>query len=187
MAREDISMNLPETAKAKATIQVSSPAFQNMQPLADKYSAYFDDISPAISWSNVPQNAKSIVVMVEDPDASLKPVTHWIIANIAPTETGLPENVMKTEMINSAMQGANQNGKIGYYGPMPPPMDKPHNYHFQVFALDTMLKLPSGYNRQALLDAMKNHVVGKGEIVGTYQRRPDVRDKDQVLPPRGKQ
>ncbi len=177
MAREDISMNLPETAKAKATIQVSSPAFQNMQPLADKYSSYFDDISPAISWSNVPANAKSIVVMVEDPDASLKPVTHWLIANIAPTETGLPENVMKTEMMNSAMQGANQNGKIGYYGPMPPPADQPHKYHFQIFALDTMLKLPSGYNRQSLLDAIKNHVIAKGEIVGTYQRKPDVREK----------
>lgn len=187
MAREDVSMNLPETAKAKATIQVTSSVFQNMQPLADKYSAYFDDVSPAISWSNVPKNAKSIVVMVEDPNASLKPVTHWLVANLAPTVTSLPENMPKTEMANGAMQGANQNGKIGYYGPMPPPADKPHNYHFQIFALDTMLKLPSGYNRQALLDAMKNHVIAKGEIVGTYQRKPDVRDKDKVLPPRGKQ
>ena len=68
-------------------------------------------------------------------------------------------------------------GKIGYYGPHPPAMDKPHAYHFQVFALDMKLNLPSGFNRQGLLDRMKGYVVAKGEIVGMYQRLPDVRDK----------
>lgn len=177
MSREDISLNLAETANAPKTIQVKSSAFSNMEMLADKYSAYFEDISPEISWSGVPQNAKSLVLMMEDPDASLKPVTHWIAANIAPQITGLPENVMKMEMANGIMQGANHTGKIGYYGPMPPPADKPHGYHFQIFALDKMLDLPSGFNRQALLDAMKGHVIAKGEIVGMYQRKPDVREK----------
>jgi Raf kinase inhibitor-like YbhB/YbcL family protein len=177
MSREDISLNLPETAKAQNTIQVKSSAFAANGMIPDKYSAYFQDVSPEISWSNVPQNAKSLVLMVEDPDASLKPVTHWLVANIAPTVTGFSENMMKTEMVNGAMQGGNHNGNPGYYGPMPPPADKPHGYHFQVFALDTMLKLPSGYNRQALLDAMKGHVIAKGEIVGMYQRRPDIREK----------
>lgn len=177
MSREDISLNLAETANAPKTIQVKSSAFSNMGMLADKYSAYFEDVSPEISWSGVPQNAKSLVLMMEDPDASLKPVTHWIAANIAPQVTGLPENVMKTEMANGIMQGANHTGKIGYYGPMPPPADKPHGYHFQIFALDKMLDLPSGFNRQALLDAMKGHVIAKGEIVGMYQRKPDVREK----------
>jgi len=135
-------------------------------------------VSPEISWSGVPSNAKSLVLMMEDPDANLKPVTHWIMANIAPTATSLPENVMKgMEMVNGAMQGANITGKIGYYGPKPPRADKPHAYHFQVFALDTKLNLPSGFNRQSLLDAMKNHVIAKGEFVGMYQRKPDVRDK----------
>ena len=177
MAREDISLKLSETANAPATISVKSAAFSNMGLLADKYSAYFDDVSPEISWSNVPKNAKSLVLMVEDPDASLKPVTHWIVANISPDATGFPENVMKSEKYGDAMQGANQNGKIGYYGPMPPPADKPHGYHFQIFALDTKLNLPSGFNRQALLDAIKNHVIAKGELVGMYQRKPDVREK----------
>ena len=121
--------------------------------------------------------------MMEDPDANLKPVTHWIMANIAPNATSLPENVMKgMEMVNGAMQGANHTGKIGYFGPKPPRADPPHKYHFQVFALDTKLNLPSGFNRQTLLDAMKGHVIAKGETVGMYQRKPDVRDKDQILP-----
>lgn len=186
MSRDNISMLLAETTNAPATIQVKSASFANRQAIPDKHSAYFADVTPEISWSNVPRNAQSLVVMMEDPDALLKPVTHWIVANIAPNVTGLPENVMKTEAANGAMQGANQNGKIGYYGPQPPPADKPHNYHFQVFALDTRLNLPSGYNRQALLDAMKGRVIAKGELVGTYQRRPDERDKDRILPPRGK-
>ncbi len=177
MSRDDVSMKLSETANAPATIQVKSSAFSNMGILADKYSAYFAGVSPEISWSNVPKNAKSLVLMMEDPDAMLKPVTHWIVANVSPNVTGFPENVMKTEKYGDAMQGANHTGKIGYYGPMPPPADKPHNYHFQVFALDTTLNLPAGFNRQALLDAMKGRVIAKGEIVGMYQRRPDVREK----------
>lgn len=177
MSREDVSMNLSETARAPMTIQVRAKSFANSAMIPDAHSAYFQDISPEISWSGVPQNAKSLVLMMEDPDANIKPVTHWLAADIAPTMTGLPENMPKSETANGVMQGANHTGKTGYYGPMPPPADKPHNYHFQIFALDTRLNLPSGFNRQALLDAMKNHVIAKGEIIGKYQRRPDVRDK----------
>lgn len=177
MRREDISMNLAETADASATIRVRSAAFSNKGTIPDKYSAYFADVSPPISWSGVPNNAKSIVLMMEDPDALLKPVTHWIAANIAPNLTSLPENPEKIDTVRGILQGANHNGKIGYFGPMPPPGDKPHNYHFQIFALNTMLELPSGFNRQALLDAMSGHVIAKGEMIGTYQRKPDVREK----------
>jgi len=186
MSRDNISMLLPETASARGQITVKSSAFANMGMIADKYSDYFQGVSPEISWTGVPQNAKSLVLMMEDPDASLKPVTHWIMANISPNVTGLPENVTKTEKYGDATQGVNNTGKVGYYGPRPPPADKPHNYHFQIFALDTKLNLPSGFNRQALLDAMKGHVIAKGETVGTYQRRPDIRDKQEAVPPKGK-
>ena len=177
MSRDNISTLLAETANAKTTITVKSSAFANMAMIPDKYSAYFQDVSPGISWSVVPKEAKSLVLMMEDPDANLKPVTHWIMANISPNVTGLPENVIKMEKYGDAMQGANIQGKIGYYGPMPPAGDKPHAYHFQIFALDTKLDLPAGFNRQALLDAIKGHVIAKGELVGMYQRKPDVRDK----------
>jgi Raf kinase inhibitor-like YbhB/YbcL family protein len=177
MSRENIAMLLPETAGGAATIKVKSSAFSNMSVIKDKFSAYFDDVSPQFEWSGIPAGAKSLVLMMEDPDSALKPTTHWIVANISPDMRSLPENVAKTEMMGSAMQGTNINGKPGYFGPRPPAGDKPHGYHFQVFALDTMLNLPSGYNRQALLDAMKGHVIGKGELVGMYQRRPDVREK----------
>lgn len=178
MSREDVSFSLPETAmKGRAQITVRSDSFVNNGAIPDKFSDYFEGSSPALSWSGVPRKAKSVVMMMEDPDASLKPTTHWLVANLPVGTTQLPENQPKTDALTGGQQGGNITGKIGYYGPKPPPGDKPHNYHFQVFALDAVLDLPSGFNRQALLDAMKNHVIAKGEIVGTYQRRPDVRDK----------
>lgn len=171
MQREDISLNLPETASSRGAISVSSSAFSNGSALPNQFSAYFQNVSPALSWSGVPAEAKSIVVMMEDPDSGLKPTTHWLLANLPPTTTSLPENVSKDDRYGDAIQGSNISGKPGYFGPRPPVDDKPHTYHFQVFALDTMLNLPVGYNRQALLDAMRNHVLAKGEITGVYQRK----------------
>ena len=178
MMRDNISLMLPETAGARGQISVRADAFANGSSIPDENSAYYQDISPALSWSNVPSAAKSVVVMLEDPDAAVKPTTHWLVANLPATVGSLPKNLSKTERLdNGGQQGGNVMGRTGYYGPHPPPADKPHNYHFQVFALDTTLNLPSGFNRQALLDAMRGHVLAKGETVGTYQRRPDVRDK----------
>jgi Raf kinase inhibitor-like YbhB/YbcL family protein len=183
--RENISIMLPETANATGQIAVQSVSFTNMGMIPDKHSNYYQDVSPALSWSGIPSGAKSLVVMLEDPDANVKPTVHWLAANIAPNMTGLPENLMKTEIANGVMQGANATGKVGYFGPRPPREDPPHKYHFQIFALDTMLNLPSGFNRQALLDAMKGHVIAKGETIGMYERRPDERKKEQVLPSKG--
>lgn len=171
MQRENISLSLPETASSKSTLAVTAAAFANGSTIPNQYSAYFQNISPALSWSGVPSEAKSIVLMMEDPDAGLKPVTHWLMANLPPTITNLPENVSKDDKYGEAIQGSNISGKPGYFGPRPPVDDKPHTYHFQIFALDTTLNLPVGYNRQALLDAMRNHVLAKGEVTGVYQRK----------------
>ena len=79
---------LPETANAPGTITVKSGAFANMGMIPDKHSEYFKGGSPELSWTGVPTNAKSLVLMMEDPDANVKPVTHWIVANIAPEYVG---------------------------------------------------------------------------------------------------
>jgi Raf kinase inhibitor-like YbhB/YbcL family protein len=169
-----ISFSLPET-QAASDITINSKAFKQNSPIPDEHSDYGQKQSPPLSWSGVPKAAKSIVLMVEDPDAmSPKPFVHWLVINIPPAMNGLPASLPKSEMLSQmggAMQGATNTSAIGYYGPHPPAGEPPHHYHFQVFALDTMLKLPSGFNRQALLDAMKGHVLAKGELVGTYQRK----------------
>jgi Raf kinase inhibitor-like YbhB/YbcL family protein len=95
---------------------------------------------------------------------------HWIIANVPPTLDGLPEGVPTEERAlgGAAIQGSNSKSKTGYFGPRPPAGEPPHPYHFQIFALDTELSLPSGYNRQTLLKAMRDHVLAKGELIANY-------------------
>lgn len=167
---------LPEMQSVPSTITVRSTDFGQNQPIPEKHSAYGADISPALEWSGVPKGAKSLVLMMEDPDAaSPKPFTHWLVANIPPTTKGLAAALPKSEKLTQpggAIHGANNTGKLAYYGPRPPADDPLHHYHFQVFALDRTLELPSGFNRQALLKAMKGHVLAKGELTGTYQRVP---------------
>lgn len=171
-----ITSMLPETQSAPGGITVRSEAFGQDQPIPDRHSAYGQDASPALAWSGVPQGAKSLVLMMEDPDAaSPKPFVHWLVANIPPTVTVLPAGLAKTDSLaqaSGAMQGANHTSTLGYYGPKPPAGDPAHHYHFQIFALDRVLELPAGFNRQALLERMKGHILAKGELVGTYQRQP---------------
>lgn len=160
---------------APATIEVTSPAFD--EHIAEIHTYYGKGISPPLSWSSPPEGTESLVLIVEDPDArSPVPFVHWLIANIPPTMKGLPENVSKTEQpreVPKARQGSNSRTQIGYFGPHPFPGEAAHAYHFQIFALDTTLDLPSGFNRKALLEAMSGHVLAKGELVARYVRAPE--------------
>jgi Raf kinase inhibitor-like YbhB/YbcL family protein len=113
--------------------------------------------------------------MMEDPQArSPLPFVHWIA--VLPAELRvLPEGIPPLERsphVPRAQQGSNSRSEIGYFGPRPPPGDEPHPYHFQVFALDRTLSLPSGFNRHALLQAMQGHVLAKGDLIGTFARQP---------------
>lgn len=128
MSRKDISINLPETASANQKITVRARDFENNQPVPDKYSAYYDGTSLALEWSGIPAEAKSVVLMLEDPDApTSEPFVHWLIINLSPSETSLPENVPNGESISqfaTAQQGANDAGGQGYYGMLPDVRDK---------------------------------------------------------------
>lgn len=159
--------------KSAQPITIRAGAFAPGGTIPAQYSAYMQNQSPALRWSGVPKNAKSLVIMMEDPDAtSPKPFVHWIMANISPKVSALPAKLPMSEKLASlsAMQGSNHTGAIGYFGPKPPAGTGAHAYHFQIFALDKRLNLPSGFNRQALLDAMNGHVLARGEVVGKFQR-----------------
>jgi Raf kinase inhibitor-like YbhB/YbcL family protein len=168
-----ITSQLPNL-QGTARLTVTAPSFAPNAPIPPEHSAYEQNVSPALAWSDVPKQAKSLVLMVEDADAtSPKPFVHWLMANMPPTVTALPTGLPDTERpapLGNALQGANHMSQIGWFGPKPPAGEPPHHYHFQVFALDTTLQLPSGFNRQALLDAMRGHVLASGEVVGTFQR-----------------
>ena len=167
-----INSELPFAAKAPNTITVKSSTFSNMGGLPLKATAYDKNVSPDLRWAGVPRNAKSMVLMMEDPDSlSPKPFPHWLVANISPRATRLKSGLPNSERLSQgALQGSNATSSTGYFGPKPPADGIAHRYNFQVFALNSKLNLPSGYNRQALVDAMKGKVLAKGKIVGMYKR-----------------
>ena len=151
-------------------LAVNSPAFAGNAMLAVKYSEYADGVSPPLSWSKV-EGAKSYAIIMEDPDAPQKPFVHWLAWNIPATVTSLPEGLQEQPRLTEpegVLQGRTTRGSTGYYGPRPPVGDPAHHYHFQVFALDTVLALPFGADRDQLLNAMHGHVLAKGELVGRY-------------------
>ncbi|KGF78340.1 PEBP family protein [Massilia sp. JS1662] len=168
-----VAITRPQT-QAQGKVAVNSSAFGRNGAIPAKYSEYADGVSPPLSWTAVP-NAKSYAVIVEDPDA--KPVTpfvHWLAWNLPGTLASLPEGVQEQPRLTEpegVLQGRTTRGTIGWTGPRPPVGDPPHHYHFQVYALDTMLTVPWGADRDTLLDAMKGHVLAKGELIGTYAQK----------------
>ena len=156
------------------TIKVESTAFVNNAKIPTKFTGDGEDVSPGLTWSNLPAGARELALICDDPDApTSEPWVHWVIYRIAADAKGLPENVTKTASPaepKGALQGKNSWSKIGYGGPAPPKGHGVHHYHFKLFALDAPLTVASGPDKKQLLAAMKGHILAQGELVGTYQR-----------------
>jgi len=142
---------------------VSSSSFASGQAIPEKYSAYGENISPALSWSGAPPGTKSFVLLLEDPDAPSKtPFVHWLVYNIPVGTTSIGEGQSPA----GGVVGKNSANMVAYYGPKPP--SGMHHYHFIVYALDAVLALESGAEKDAVVKAMAGHALGRGELVGTY-------------------
>lgn len=166
--------NKRSETQASGSVTVTSSSFRNGGMMDQKYSEYADGVSPALAWKAVP-GAKSYAIIAEDPDSKpVAPFVHWLAWNIPANVTSLPEGVQEQPRLTDpegVLQGRNTRGSVGYYGPKPPVGEAAHPYHFQVYALDAMLEVPFGSDRDALLKAMQGHVMGKGEIVGKYGQK----------------
>ncbi len=160
-------------ARSTEGIKVSSPAIERQIPV--KFSEYGQKFSPPLRFDDVPADAQSLVLMMEDPDAAQpKPFVHWLLYNLPPDTRDLHQAVPtlpKLPELGDALQGRNSRGSFGYYEPKPPVPDGPHRYYFMAFALDRKLQLPPGVDRQQLLDATKGHVLAKGSMVGTFDKK----------------
>lgn len=160
-------------ARGRARLDVDSSSFAAGATIPMRHSDYADGVSPALSWTAVP-GATSYAIIMEDPDARpATPFVHWLAWNIPGGVTRLPEGVQEQPRLtepDGVLQGRTTRGSTGYYGPKPPVGDAPHHYHFQVFALDAMLTIPAGADRDTLVAAMKGHVLAKSELVGTYRQ-----------------
>jgi len=154
------------------TLILSSPAFTNNGEISKKYSCDGSDISPTLEWSGVPAEAKSLVLIVEDPDAPDPAAprmiwAHWLLYNLPPSSTSLTEGITSHDLPSGTLEGLNDWNRLGYGGPCPPVGR--HRYFFKLYALDTVLPDLKSPTKAKLETAMQGHVITNAELIGTYQ------------------
>jgi Raf kinase inhibitor-like YbhB/YbcL family protein len=143
-------------------IQVKSPDFSNGGMIPARFTCDGQNTPPTLRLFGVPATAKSLVLVVDDPDAPGGTFTHWLVWNINPASKEIGAAT------KGAAQGRNDFDRLGYGGPCPP--SGVHHYRFKVYALDAVLKLPSGSGRTALELAIQGHIAAQGMLVGEYAR-----------------
>jgi Raf kinase inhibitor-like YbhB/YbcL family protein len=167
------------TAQAPpAKIVVTSPTLKSGEPMARDYTPDGRNISPPLSWSGLPAGTRELAVVCADFGAGAPPPwVHWIVYNIPATATALPAElpidpaVPMPAAIKGATQGLNGWRRPIYRGPAPP-VGTTHVYYFTVYALDADLDLKPNLTRAELLETIEGHIIGRGELVPTYERRP---------------
>jgi Raf kinase inhibitor-like YbhB/YbcL family protein len=149
---------------------LTTSAFAPGAEIPNQYTCKGEDISPALRWSGAPAKTASYAIIMDDPDAPAGVWVHWVLWNVAPSTTSLPEGVPKNGQLDDGSQhGRNSFGKIGYNGPCPPP-GQTHRYFFRLYALDTKLNLSADADRSQLDAAMKGHVLAQTEYMGSFHR-----------------
>ena len=145
-------------------MKISSVNFQNNQKIPGKYTCDSSNINPELKFSDIPKDTKSLALIMDDPDALMGTFVHWVLFNIDPKTTLIPENSMPM----GAVQGKNSADSNKYVGPCPP--SGTHRYFFKLYALDKMLVLSSDSDKNALELAMEGHILGKADLIGLYDR-----------------
>ncbi len=164
-AKGILAADRPE-AQASATFTLTSRDFKAGGEISKKFTDYDIGMSPSLVWKDLPEGTKSLAVIMEDPDASSsQPFLHWLAWNIDPAAGAIERGSVTL----GAKLGRNGRGHPAYFGPRPPGKS-PHNYHFQMFALDAQLPLKAGASRDQLLQAMRGHVLAKATLVGTFAK-----------------
>jgi len=154
----------------KMALTVTSMAFEEGGMIPRQYTCDGADISPPLSFSGVPEKSTSLALIADDPDAPMGTWVHWVLFNIPPDTTGLPENVPPDQTLaNGAKHGVSDFGKFGYGGPCPP--SGTHRYYFKLYALDAMLDLSGRVTKKNLLSAMEGHILAEGQLMGKYRRQ----------------
>lgn len=155
-------------------LTITSPAFADNGDIPSLYTCEGKDISPPLAWSGVPAGAKSLVLIVDDPDAPDPAAprmvfVHWLLYNLPPTSTGLPEAVTSSALPAGTLEGVSDYRRTGWGGPCPP--IGRHRYFFKLYALDTMLPDLNKPTKPQLLKAMAGHVIAQAELIGGYRKK----------------
>jgi len=155
------------------TLKLTSSAFEHEGTIPRLHTCEGKDVSPPLAWSGVPENAKSLVLIVDDPDAPDPAAprmtwVHWVLYNIPPSSTGLPQGVSPKELPEGTLEGMSDFQRTGYGGPCPP--IGRHRYFQKLYALDTVLPDLKKPRKADVEKAMKGHVIEQAVLVGTYQK-----------------
>lgn len=145
-------------------MKIASIAFENNAKIPSKYTCDGENVNPPLNFSDAPKSAKSLALIMDDPDAPMGTFTHWILYNIDPSEKGILENSVPP----SALQGKTSRGVAGFVGSCPP--SGTHRYFFKLYALDAVLTLDNP-DKTALEEAMQNHILEKAQLIGLYSRQ----------------
>jgi Raf kinase inhibitor-like YbhB/YbcL family protein len=152
---------------------LESSAFDNGSEIPSRYTCEGEDVSPPLVWSGVPETARSLVLIVDDPDAPdpkapKRTWIHWVLYNIPPDVPGLPEGIVPAKLPPGMKEGLNDWNRNGYGGPCPP--IGRHRYFHKLYALDTVLDEMSTPTKANVEAAMKGHVIAQTELMGTYRK-----------------
>ena len=155
------------------TLTLKSSSFDNGGTIPSRYSCEGDDISPPLIWTGVPEAARSLVLIVDDPDAPDPKApkmtwVHWVLYNIPPDVSELTEGISLSQLPSGTAEGLNDWKRIGYGGPCPP--IGRHRYFHKLYALDSILEGMKSPTKGMVEAAMKGHVIAHTELVGTYQK-----------------
>jgi Raf kinase inhibitor-like YbhB/YbcL family protein len=151
-------------------MELKSEAFEQGGVIPRRFSCEGEDCSPPLSWSGVPPEARSLVLICEDPDAPLQTFVHWVLYDLPPTLTQLTEDVPTEPALSSgAKQGKNSFGGVGYGGPCPP-TGPYHRYFFTLYAVDRPLGLEAGAKKSDVDKAMEGRVLAMAQVMGRYRK-----------------
>ncbi len=149
---------------------IMSSAIQEGGMIPVKYTCDGQDLSPPLSWNGVPDNAKSLALISDDPDAPMGTWVHWVVYNIPPGVMGFEEDVSKDTLARQGVvQGMTDFRRQEYGGPCPP--SGTHRYYFKLYALDTTLSPGPGATKKQVEQAMEGHILAQAQLVGRYARR----------------
>jgi len=147
------------------TLKLSSTAFGSNGMIPEKYTCDGTDVAPPLAIEGVPENARSLALVIDDPDAPSGTWVHWVVWNIDPKTAAIAEGSVP----KGAHQGMNDFRRLDYGGPCPP--SGTHRYFFKLYALDTLLDLEKGASKAVLERSMKGHLLAQAQIIGRYRRK----------------
>ena len=143
-------------------MRITSQAFSNGGKIPDKYTMYGENRIPPLHLEGIPERARSLALVVDDPDAPNGTFNHWVLFNIDPKIHDIKEDCVPV----MATQGRNDFGEVEYDGPKPPSGE--HHYHFRAYALDSVLPLAHGARRSQVENEMQGHILDSADMVGVY-------------------